>query len=99
AICDAGRRIERVDSLALPLKAWGVFPPMVSQMIGAGESTGTLDGMLGRIADFYEEEVDRAVAGLLTVLEPVLICILGLVVGAIVISMYLPLFDVVGQIS
>jgi type IV pilus assembly protein PilC len=68
-------------------------------MIGAGESTGALDAMLGKIADFYEDEVDIAVKGLLTVLEPLLICVLGVIVGGIVISMYLPLFDLINQLS
>jgi type IV pilus assembly protein PilC len=81
------------------LRATGVFPPMVAQMIGAGESTGALDAMLAKIADFYEEEVDVAVAGLLTILEPAMICILGVIVGGIVISMYMPLFDLISQMS
>src|SRR5438552_3984886 len=81
-------RIERGESIAAPLKATGVFPALVAQMIGAGESTGALDTMLGKIAEFYEEEVDIAVAGLLTILEPLLIAFLGLIVGGIVISMY-----------
>jgi type IV pilus assembly protein PilC len=68
-------------------------------MIGAGESTGALDTMLAKIAEFYEEEVDVAVAGLLTVLEPVLIAFLGVIVGGIVVSMYLPLFDLINQLS
>ena len=72
---------------------------MVSQMIGAGENTGSLDTMLNKIADFYEEEVDVAVAGLLTVLEHVLIAFLGVVVGGIVISMYMPLFDLISKMS
>jgi len=72
---------------------------MVSQMIGAGESTGALDTMLNKIAEFYEEEVDVAVAGLLTILEPVLIAFLGVVVGGIVISMYMPLFDLISKMS
>jgi type IV pilus assembly protein PilC len=99
AILQARQRIERGESISVPLKATGVFPPMVSQMIGAGESTGALDTMLAKIADFYEEEVDVAIAGLLTVLEPVLICFLGIVVGGIVIAMYLPLFELIGQLS
>lgn len=99
AIMQARVKIERGESISVPLKATGVFPPMVSQMIGAGESTGALDTMLGKIADFYEEEVDVAIAGLLTILEPVLICFLGIVVGGIVIAMYLPLFDLIGQLS
>jgi type IV pilus assembly protein PilC len=72
---------------------------MVSQMIGAGESTGALDTMLAKIAEFYEDEVDVAIAGLLTILEPLLICVLGVIVGAIVIAMYLPLFDLISQLS
>jgi len=92
-------KIERGETIAAPLKASGVFPPMVAQMIGAGESTGALDTMLAKIAEFYEDEVDVAVAGLLTVLEPLLICVLGVIVGAIVISMYLPLFDLISKLS
>lgn len=99
AILQARQRIERGESIAGPLKATNVFPPMVTQMIGAGESTGALDAMLAKIADFYEDEVDVAIAGLLTVLEPALICFLGVVVGGIVISMYLPLFELIGQLS
>lgn len=76
-----------------------MFPPMVSQMIGAGESTGALDTMLNKIAEFYEEEVDVAVAGLLTILEPILISFLGVVVGGIVISMSMPLFELISQMS
>ncbi|HEX5214337.1 MAG TPA: type II secretion system F family protein [Vicinamibacterales bacterium] len=92
-------KIERGETIAQPLRQTGVFPPMVSQMIGAGESTGALDTMLAKIADFYEDEVDIAVAGLLTILEPVMICVLGVIVGGIVISMYLPLFDLINQLS
>jgi type IV pilus assembly protein PilC len=92
-------RIERGETISAPLRTTGVFPPMVSQMIGAGESTGALDTMLNKIAEFYEEEVDVAVAGLLTILEPVLIAFLGVVVGGIVISMYMPLFDLISKMS
>jgi type IV pilus assembly protein PilC len=92
-------RIERGETISAPLRTTGVFPPMVSQMIGAGENTGALDTMLNKIADFYEEEVDVAVAGLLTILEPVLIAFLGVVVGGIVISMYMPLFDLISKMS
>ena len=99
AILQARQRIERGESISVPLKATGVVPPMGSQMIGAGESTGALDTMLGKIADFYEEEVDVAIAGLLTILEPLLICFLGIVVGGIVIAMYMPLFELIGQLS
>jgi type IV pilus assembly protein PilC len=98
AVNQARNRIEQGETIAVPLQATGVFPPMVVQMIGAGESTGALDTMLAKIADFYEEEVDTAVKGLLTVLEPALICVLGLIVGGIVISMYLPLFELINQL-
>jgi type IV pilus assembly protein PilC len=99
AIQQVRGRIERGETIAQPLRATGVFPPMVPQMIGAGESTGALDTMLAKIADFYEDEVDVAVAGLLTILEPALICVLGIIVGGIVISMYLPLFELINQLS
>jgi type IV pilus assembly protein PilC len=92
-------KIERGESIAAPLKNTGMFPPMVAQMIGAGESTGALDTMLAKIADFYEDEVDVAIAGMLTLLEPLLICFLGVIVGGIVIAMYLPLFDLISQLS
>jgi type IV pilus assembly protein PilC len=99
AITHIRSRIERGESIAQPLRASGVFPPMVAQMIGAGESTGALDTMLAKIAEFYEDEVDVAVAGLLTILEPALICVLGVIVGGIVISMYLPLFELISQLA
>ena len=92
-------RIERGETFAAPLKATRVFPAMVAQLIGVGESTGALDAMLGKIADFYEEEAETAVNGLLGLLEPMLIAGLGIVVGGIVISMYLPLFSIVSQLS
>ena len=92
-------RIERGETIAVPLRGTGVFPSMVSQMIGAGESTGELDTMLGKIAEFYEEEVDVAVAGLLSIMEPLMIAFLGIVVGGIVVSMYMPLFELINQLS
>lgn len=99
AIRQVRSRVERGETIAAPLRATGIFPPMVVQMIGAGESTGALDAMLAKIADFYEDEVDVAVAGLLTVLEPLLIAVLGVIVGTIVIAMYLPLFELINQLS
>ena len=93
------KSIERGETVAGPLKQTAVFPPMVVQMIGVGEATGALDTMLGKIADFYEEEVDVAVAGLLTLLEPVMIALLGGVVGGIVIAMYLPIFSLIGELT
>jgi type IV pilus assembly protein PilC len=91
--------IERGETVAAPLKETNVFPPMVVQMINVGETTGALDSMLSKIADFYEEEVDTAVAGMLTLLEPVMIAFLGVVVGGIVIAMYLPIFDLISKLS
>ncbi len=75
------------------------FPGMVTQMIGVGEQTGAMDAMLQKIADFYEEEVDAAVKDLLTALEPIMIVFLGVVVGGVVISMYMPLFSLIGKLS
>jgi len=92
-------RIERGETVSAPLRETGVFPPMVTQMINVGETTGALDAMLSKIADFYEEEVDTAVAGLLTLLEPVMIAFLGVIVGGIVIAMYLPMFDLISKLT
>jgi type IV pilus assembly protein PilC len=99
AIMTTRKSIERGETIAVPLKETKVFPPMVTQMIGVGEATGALDTMLAKIADFYEEEVDTAVAGLLTLLEPIMIAILGIVVGGIVIAMYLPIFDLISKLT
>jgi type IV pilus assembly protein PilC len=99
ALLTARRSIERGDTIAAPLRQTAVFPPMVVQMIGAGEATGALDTMLGKIADFYEEEADAAVAGLVSLLEPLMVAFLGLVVGGIVIAMYLPMFDLIGKLA
>lgn len=93
------KSIERGETISGPLKETRVFPGMVVQMIGVGEATGALDTMLGKIADFYEEEVDTAVAGMLTLLEPVMIAFLGGVVGGIVIAMYLPIFGLISKMS
>ena len=82
-------------TIAEPLKASGVFPPMVVQMIAVGEQTGALDAMLGKIADFYDEEVDTAVTNLTALLEPMLMVFLGIVIGGVVIAMYLPIFKLV----
>ncbi len=91
--------IERGETISAPLKETGVFPGMVCQMISVGEATGALDTMLSKIADFYEEEVDVAVEGLLTLLEPVMIALLGGAVGGIVIAMYMPIFDLISQLT
>jgi type IV pilus assembly protein PilC len=91
--------IERGETISGPLRETNVFPGMVVQMINVGETTGALDAMLSKIADFYEEEVDTAVAGLLTLMEPVMIAFLGVIVGGIVIAMYLPIFDLISKLT
>ncbi len=99
AIIKVRQGVERGENFVDPLKATNVFPHMVGQMIGVGEQTGAMDAMLGKIADFYEEEVDTAIADLLGLMEPVLIAFLGVTIGSIVISMYLPLFTLIGKLS
>lgn len=99
AIIKVRSGVERGESFVEPLKATEVFPHMVGQMVGVGEQTGALDAMLGKIADFYEEEVDSAIADLLAMIEPVLIAFLGVTIGGIVISMYLPLFTLIGKLA
>jgi type IV pilus assembly protein PilC len=99
AILTTRKSIERGETIAAPLRETAVFPAMVVQMIGVGEATGALDTMLSKIADFYEEEVDVAVAGLLTLLEPLMIAILGGIVGGIVIAMYMPIFSLISQLT
>ena len=99
AVMSTRTSVEHGETISAPLKATAVFPPMVVQMIGVGEATGALDTMLGKIADVYEDEVDAAVAGLLTLLEPLLIAGLGIVVGGIVIAMYLPIFDLISKLT
>src|SRR3954471_11992727 len=91
--------IERGETISGPLRETNVFPSMVVQMINVGETTGALDAMLSKIADFYEDEVDTAVAGLLTLMEPVMIAFLGVIVGGIVIAMYLPIFDLISKLT
>jgi type IV pilus assembly protein PilC len=99
AIVSTRKSIERGETIAAPLRETGVFPSMVGQMIAVGEATGALDTMLGKIADFYEEEVDAAVAGLLSLLEPLMIAVLGGIVGGIVIAMYMPIFSMVSKLT
>src|SRR6267143_6646840 len=91
--------IEQGQTFVEPLKASAVFPIMVSQMIGVGEQTGALDAMLSKIADFYEQEVDAAIANLLSLMEPAMIMFLGVTIGGIVISMFLPIFSLIGKLS
>src|SRR6202046_1435261 len=99
AIIQTRKAVEAGRSLVDPLKETDVFPGMVTQMIGVGEQTGAMDAMLQKIAYFYEDEVDAAVKDLLTALEPIMIVVLGVVVGGIVISMYLPLFSLIGKLA
>ena len=99
AVQSTRKSIEGGETIAAPLRQTAVFPPMVVQMIGVGEATGALDIMLAKIADFYEDEVDVAVAGMLTLMEPIMIALLGGVVGGIVIAMYLPIFALIGQLT
>ncbi len=99
AIQSVRKAIETGRTIVDPLRETGVFPNMVVQMIGVGEQTGALDAMLQKVADFYEDEVDAAVGDLLTAMEPMIILILGVVVGGVVISMYLPLFTLIGKLA
>ena len=99
SLMDVRKGLEAGRNLSDPLKETNVFPGMVTQMIGVGEQTGAMDAMLQKIADFYEDEVDAAVKDLLAALEPAMIVFLGVVVGGIVISMYLPLFSLIGQLA
>jgi type IV pilus assembly protein PilC len=99
AIMETRKSIEQGKTIAEPLKDTSVFPSMVVQMVAVGEQTGALETMLNKIADFYEDEVDEATANLLALLEPVMICFLGIVIGGIVISMYMPMFDLINKIG
>jgi type IV pilus assembly protein PilC len=99
AVMESRSSIAGGKSISEPLKDTGVFPPMVTQMIHVGEETGDLDGMLSKIADFYDDEVDVAVGNLLKVLEPLLIVVLGTIVGGMIVAMYLPIFSLVNAIQ
>ncbi len=99
ALMKVRKAIEEGRTIVDPLKESGVFPNMVTQMIGVGEATGAMDAMLQKIADFYEDEVDSATKDMLTLLEPVMISFLGVAVGGIVISLYMPLFSMISKLS
>jgi type IV pilus assembly protein PilC len=99
AILEVRKAVETGRTIVDPLRETGVFPNIVVQMIGVGEQTGSLDAMLQKIADFYEDEVDAAVGDLLTAMEPMIILFLGVVVGGVVISMYLPLFSLISKLA
>jgi type IV pilus assembly protein PilC len=87
------------ETIAGPLRESGVFPPMVVQMINVGEQTGGLDEMLTKIADFYDDEVDAAVEVLLSAMEPIMIVVLGVIVGGMIVAMYLPIFDMINAVK
>jgi type IV pilus assembly protein PilC len=99
AIMDSRASIAGGDTISAPLAKSAVFPPMVISMIAVGEQTGGLDEMLSKIADFYDTEVDTAVSGLLSLMEPVMIVVLGVVVGGMVVAMYLPIFDMINAVQ
>jgi type IV pilus assembly protein PilC len=99
AIMAARTSIAGGDTIAAPLDKSGVFPPMVISMIAVGEQTGGLDEMLSKIADFYDDEVDVAVSGLLSLLEPIMILFLGVIVGGMIVAMYLPIFGVMQTVQ
>ncbi len=99
ALLKARTSISQGKTIAEPLEDSGVFPPMVVQMVSVGEATGNLDSMLSKIADFYEDEVDTAVKALTSLLEPVIMIVLGVIIGGLVIAMYLPIFTMAGVIT
>ncbi len=99
ALMKVRKAIEEGRTIVDPLRECGVFPNMVTQMIGVGEATGAMDSMLQKIADFYEEEVDSATKDMLALLEPAIIGLLGVMIGGIVISLYLPLFSLIGKLA
>jgi type IV pilus assembly protein PilC len=99
AIMESRASIAGGDTISAPLAKSEVFPPMVISMIAVGEQTGGLDEMLTKIADFYDTEVDTAVSGLLSLMEPVMIVVLGVVVGGMVVAMYLPIFDMINAVQ
>ena len=99
AVLKTRTSIQSGESITRPLMEAGCFPPMVTRMIDVGERTGALESMLGKVADFYEDQVDAAVSGLTSLIEPLLIVFLGLIVGFIVISMFMPMFKMVEVLS
>ena len=99
AVMSSRSSIADGETIAGPLKESGVFPPIVVQMINVGEQTGGLDNMLTKIADFYDDEVDAAVEVLLAAMEPIMIVVLGVVVGGMIVAMYLPIFDLINAVG
>ena len=99
AVMDVQASVKRGESLAQPLERHDVFPPMVTQMMAVGEETGALDAMLGKVADYYDREVEDTVNALTSLIEPILIVVMGVVVGGILISLYLPMFNIANLIQ
>jgi len=99
AVMASRQSIAGGETIAAPLEKSKVFPPMVISMIAVGEQTGGLDEMLSKIADFYDDEVDVAVSALLSLMEPIMIVVLGVIVGGMVVAMYLPIFDMVNAVQ
>ncbi len=99
AMVDVQRSVKEGQSITEPLKKVSVFPPMVTQMISVGEETGSLDSMLNKIADFYEDEVNASIKSLTSILEPILMLGVGVIVGTVVISMYLPIFNMMNIVK
>ena len=98
-ILKAKEAVEQGRNIATPLAETKIFPPMVVQMVGVGEATGALDAMLSKVADFYEDEVDNAVAGMTSLMEPVMIAMLGGIIGFIVVAMYMPIFQLANVVG
>ncbi len=99
AVLEVQASVKKGESLAQPLEQHDVFPPMVTQMMAVGEETGALDAMLGKVADFYDREVEDTVNALTSLIEPILIVVMGVVVGGILISLYLPMFNIANLIQ
>ena len=99
AVMAVRKSVEECKTVSEPLAETKVFPAMVVQMINVGEQTGGLDEMLTKIADFYDEEVDAAVEALLAAMEPIMIVVLGVVVGGMIVAMYLPIFDMINAVQ
>lgn len=98
-ILKAKEAVEQGRNIATPLAETKIFPPMVVQMVGVGEATGALDAMLSKVADFYEDEVDNAVAGMTSLMEPIMIAMLGGIIGFIVVAMYMPIFQLANVVG
>jgi type IV pilus assembly protein PilC len=99
AMSDVIESVKQGGTLAKPLGELWIFPPMVTRMVGVGEETGALDAMLDRVAEFYEEQVEASIKALTSILEPIMIIIIGAIVGFIVIAMYMPLFELYNHVE